>query len=79
MFAGIVKTVYVLICLIVFVTSFVDGWHAVREEEQEYDAFEQRRADRQDVFDQHAVDVAHWMLMQDAAQIHFVGEARHDR
>jgi hypothetical protein len=75
----LVKIIIVAVAAIVFVASFRDEWRRLRAREDEYDAFEQRRADRQDEFDQHAVEVAHWMLMQDAAQIHFVGEARHDR
>ena len=74
----LVKIIIVAVAAIVFVVSFRDEWRRLRAREDEYDAFEQRRADRQDVFDKHAVEVAHWMLMQDAAQIHFVGEARHD-
>ena len=77
MFAGIAKAVYVLVCLIVFVASFVDGWHAVREEEQEYDAFEQRRAERQAVFDQHAQEVAHRVLIETCETI-YIGRWQND-
>lgn len=72
----VVKAIIVAAALIVFVVSFRDEWHRIRKEEREYDAFQRHREERQDEFDQHAVEVAHWMLMQEAAKIHFVGEVQ---
>lgn len=72
-----IKLIIIAAAAIVFVAVFRDTWNDLRQKEHEYDEFERQRAGRQAVFDRHAQEVAHWCLMEQAAQIHFVGE-QHD-
>lgn len=72
------KIIIVAVAGVVFVVSFRDTWLDLRRREREYDAFEFNRARRQAEFDRHAQAVAKAMLWQEAAKIHFVGEAWHD-
>lgn len=74
-----IKLIIVAVAAIVSVTSFREEWRRLRAQEHEYDEFQRHRAERQAEFDHRAVEVAHWVLMQQAAQIHFVGEVQHDR
>ena len=78
MFAVAAKIVIVAVAIIVFVAAFRDTWRDLRQKEREYDAFQASRARRQADFDRHAKAVARAVLWQEAAKIHFVGEARHD-
>lgn len=72
-----IKLIIIAAAAIVFVAVFRDSWNDLRQKEHEYDEFERQRAERQTVFDRHAQEVVHWCLMEQAAQIHFVGE-QHD-
>ena len=74
----LVKIIIVLSAGIVFFVSFRGEWQRLRAQEDEYDAFERGRADRQAEFDRHARAVARALLMQEYARIHFVGEVRDD-
>ena len=74
----LVKIIIVAVAAIVFVASFHDEWKRIRADEREYDAFQASRVRRQAEFDRHAQAVAKAMLWQEAAKIHFVGEAWHD-
>lgn len=60
----LVKVVIVAVCAAVFGASFREEWQRLRAREDEYDAFEQHRAERQAVFDQHAQEVAHRVLIE---------------
>ena len=79
MFAGIVKAIIVVTAIIVGVAGFVDEWKRIRAEEREYDDFENNRARRQKECDLRALAVAKRELIDEWVQIHFAGEARHDR
>lgn len=72
----LVKIIIAAVIAIVFVVSFRDEWRRLRAREDEYDAFERSRARRQKEMDRHRIAVARACLMQEAAQIHFVGEVR---
>lgn len=48
-----------------------------RKEDAEYEAFEQHRAERQAVFDRHAQEVAHRVLIETCETI-YIGRWQHD-
>lgn len=73
------RIIFALIVGAEFVLIFRDEWKKLRNREREYDAFESNRARRQDECDLRALAVAKRELIDEWAQIHFAGEARHDR
>lgn len=73
-----VKIIIVAASATVFGYTFREEWRRLRAREDEYDAFEKHRVERQAEFDQHARAVARAMLMQDYAKVHFVGETWHE-
>ena len=75
----LVKGIIVVAAVIVFVASFREEWKKLRNREREYDDFENNRARRQEECDLRALAVAKRELIDEWVQIHFAGDARHDR
>lgn len=73
------RIIFALIVGAEFVLIFRDEWKKLRNREREYDDFENNRARRQEECDLRALAVAKRELIDEWVQIHFAGEARHDR
>ena len=73
------RIIFALIVGAEFVLIFRDEWKKIRNREREYDDFENNRARRQKECDLRALAVAKRELIDEWVQIHFAGEARHDR
>ena len=72
----LVKIIIVAVAVIVFGAFFREEWRRLRNAEREYDAFEQRRADRRAAVIARDQELTKRCLMETAAQIHFVGEIK---
>lgn len=68
--------VIVAVCVIVFGAFFREEWRNLRARENEYEAFEQRRAERRAAVIARDQELTKRCLMKTAAQIHFVGEIK---
>lgn len=73
----LVKIIIVAVAVIVFGAFYREEWRNLRARESEYEAFEQHRAERQAVFDQHAQEVAHRALIKTCETI-YLGRWWHD-
>lgn len=62
--------VVLIISAVIIVVDFADHRKQWRQEDAEYDAFEQHRAERQAVFDWHAQEVAHHVLIETCETIY---------
>jgi hypothetical protein len=60
----LVKIIIVAVAAIVFVAAFREEWQKLRAREDEYDAFERRRALRQRDYDRHAKATARRELIE---------------
>lgn len=73
----LVKIIIVAVAVIVFAVSFREEWRRHRNAKREHEAFEQHRAERQAVFDRHAQEVAHRVLIETCETI-YIGKWQND-
>ena len=69
--------VALIVSAVVIAYSIREAREQWRQEDAEYEAFEQHRAERQAVFDQHAQEVAHRVLIETCETI-YIGRWQHD-
>lgn len=69
--------VALIVSAVVIAYSIKEAREQWRQEDAEYEAFEQRRAERQAVFDRHAQEVAHRVLIETCETI-YIGRWQND-
>ena len=69
--------VALIVSAVVIAYSIREAREQWRKEDAEYEAFEQHRAERQAVFDQHAHEVAHRVLIETCETI-YIGRWQND-
>lgn len=69
--------VALIVSAVVIAYSIKEAREQWRQEDAEYEAFEQHRAERQAVFDRHAQEVAHRVLIETCETI-YIGKWQND-
>ena len=69
--------VALIVSAVVIAYSIKEAREQWRQEDSEYEAFEQHRAERQAVFDRHAQEVAHRVLIETCETI-YIGRWQND-
>lgn len=69
--------VALIVSAVVIAYSIREAHEQWRKEDAEYEAFEQHRAERQAVFDRHAQEVAHRVLIETCETI-YIGRWQND-